>query len=228
MNQILYTGGKNKKGKMTHIQKTIMFFVIFIMAFGICAIAIGTNLLSKVKNENNVGNLNTTPNTPAESNIDVEFKPEVGAVKVIITSEHIIESVKYWWDEEEPTVVEVNEKQYEGSITSKQGTHTLTMEITDEKGYTKTLTQRVIGDVGPEVTITTDRISNYVVKVKDDEEVTKVVIILNGETQEIEVNSKEFEHKIAIPRGNSTIEVTAYNLNELTTTKKAKIENFGG
>ena len=56
MNQILYTGGKNKKGGSGSMQKIIIFFAIFVIAFAICAILIGTNLLSKVKNEDNLEN----------------------------------------------------------------------------------------------------------------------------------------------------------------------------
>lgn len=246
MNQILYTGGKNKKNGISDEKKIIIFFVIFIIIFALCIIGVGANLISKVKtgdtntinNNNNVGNTtnnnnnagnitNTTPETPVDSNITVKFESQVGGVKMTVACDINIETISYWWDEEEPTTVEVSDKQYETVITSKQGTHTLKIEVTDEKGYTKTVSQLVIGDAGPEVSISTDRISNYVITVKDDERVDKIVIVLNEETQEVEVNAKEFEYKVAIPEGDSAINVTAYNLNGLTTTKKAKIINFG-
>ena len=50
--------------------------------------------------------------------------------------------------------------------------------------------------------------------------------MLNGETQEIEINDKEFEHTVPIPEGNSLIEVTVYNENNLSASKKAKIVGF--
>ena len=105
------------------------------------------------------------------------------------------------------------------------------IEITDIEGYTETIKQVVIGASEaelPELKISTDGVSNYVITVKDAEEIDKIVIILNGETQEVKVNAKEFEHKIAIPQGNSLIDVTVYNTNGLSTNKKAKITNFGG
>lgn len=228
MNQILYTGGKNKKSGTGNTQKIIIFFAIFIIVFAICAIVIGANLLNKVKNEN--------PNTEQETNsvleeqsksdVKVEFESQVGAVKVIVTSNFTIENIVYWWDEEEATTEEVNEKQYEVIIPSKQGAHTLTIEVTDENGYKKTLSQLVIGDSSPELTIVTDGVSNYVIKVKDDEEVDKIVIVLNGETQEVKVNAKEFEYIVEIPQGDSVIDVTVYNSNKLYTNKKAKVTNF--
>lgn len=236
MNQILYTGGKNKKNGISDEKKIVIFFVIFIIIFALCIIGVGANLISKVKtgdtntinNNNNVGNTtNTTPETPLDSNITVKFESQVGGVKMTVSCDINIETISYWWDEEEPTTVEVSDKKYETVITSKQGTHTLKVEVTDEKGYTKTVSQLVIGDAGPEVSISTDRISNYVITVKDDERVDKIVIVLNSETQEVEVNAKEFEYKVAIPEGDSVISVTAYNLNGLTTNKKAKITNFG-
>ncbi len=245
MNQILYTGGKNKRSAMSEKTKIVIIFVVIIIAFGICLTVLGTNLLNKVKNEN-VSNTtpgdnpnNQTANPDVKSNINVEFGSELGAVKVKVTSNVAMKSVEYWWDELEtqsPTTVEVSDTQYEVVVPSKQGTHTLNVKVTDENGYEKIVEQVVIGVADPdvpgavvtEVTILTDGVSNYVVRVKDDEEIDKVVIVLNGETKEIEVNSKEFEHKIAIPQGNSLISVTAYNLNGISTNKKAKITNFGG
>ena len=234
MNQILYTGGKNKKGGTGDMQKITIFFAIFIIIFAICSILIGTNLLTKVKNEdknNNVGSSNTTKEPEVKSNIEVDFESQVGAVKVIVKSNLEMQNIIYWWDQEEATTIEVNEKEYELEIKSKHGTHNLNIEITDKEGYVKTLEQVIIGaseEELPKVTIGTDGVSNYVIKATDDEKVDRIQIILNEETQEIEVNAKEFEHKVAIPQGDSVIEVTVYNANGLSTNKKAQIKNFGG
>ena len=138
-----------------------------------------------------------------------------------------IETIAYWWEGEEKETVEVLDAQYETVVASKQGTHYLYVEAIDENGMQKYSKQLVIGDAGPEITILTDGVSNYVVRVKDDEKISKIEIILNGEVEEIEVNSKEYEYKVAIPQGDSLIEVTAYNLNGLSTNKKAKVTNFG-
>lgn len=240
MNQILYTGGKNKRSSMTDTQKIIIIFVVLIIIFAICAIGIGANLLTKVKNEN-VGNTpsngqagNNTNTTPSGQEkieyIKITFDSELGGVKVKASSltDMKIESITYWWEEEEKTTVEVSDMQYETVIPSKQGTHYLYVEATDENGNKKEAQQLVIGASGPEVTILTDGVSNYVVRVKDDEKIDKIEIILNGEIEEIEVNSKEYEYKVAIPQGDSLIEVTAYNIYGLSTNKKAKVTNFGG
>lgn len=232
MNQILYTGGKNK-GKMSETQRIILFSVIFIIIFAICIIAIGANLLNKIKTGdiNNTANSNTVNNVPGEeikSNIQIEFSSEVGGVKVVVTSEQPLETFSYWWNEEEAITEEVSGNTYETVITSIKGTHELNIEVNDEAGYTKKEKKTVIGDSGPELKLSTDKISNYVIKAKDDEKIEKIVIVLNGEKQEIEVNSKEFEHLVPIPQGYSLIEVTVYNLNGLTTTKKGQITNFTG
>lgn len=323
MNQILYTGGKNS---MPNMQKIIIFFVIFIIVFAICLIALGTNLFTKVKNEN-VANTNTTQNTPPnnqteqpdtpiqptveeanvniifesemksvrevtikvksldeteiqaisywwdedkptkvneiqeeiviksqqgkeilhvevtdengnkkvaeEANVNVTFASEIGGVKIQAKGidDRKIETISYWWDEEEPTTTEVSNKEYETVVPSRQGRHTLYVEVTDENENKKTEKQLVIGDAAPEeVKITTDGISNYVITAKDDEGIEKLVIVLNGETQEIkfEDKPKEIEHKVPIPQGYSLIDVTVYNVNGLSTNAKAKITNFGG
>lgn len=323
MNQILYTGGKNSG---TNIQKIIIFFVIFIIIFGICLICLGGNLFSKVKNEN-VANTNTIPDTPPtdqtenpggttqptveeanvniifesemksvrevtikveslddtviksiyywwdedkpkkvseiqdsiiiksqqgketlhvevtdengnkkvaeEAHVNVIFASEIGGVKLQVNgiNDEKIKTISYWWDEEEPVTEEVLDTKYEKVVTSKQGRHTLYVEATDENGNKKITKQLVIGDAAPEeVKITTDGISNYVITAKDDEGIEKIVIILNGETQEVELEEKpkDLEYKVPIPQGYSLIDVTVYNVNGLSTKAKAKITNFGG
>ena len=85
MNQILYTGGKNKGSKMSETNKIVIFLVVFIIIFAICLIAVGGNLLNKVKtNENNTSGSNQTNSTPGEtvkSDIKIEFESEVGEVQ---------------------------------------------------------------------------------------------------------------------------------------------------
>lgn len=236
MNQILYTGGKKKKSSMSTMQKTVIVFVIIIIIFAICAIGIGANLLTKVKNENVVntypsgqtGN-NTNTNPGKQEEIKVTFDSELGKVKVTVKSpsDVKIESISYWWEGEEKETVEVSNTEYELVVPSKQGTHYLYIEAVDENGNKKEAQQLVIGASGPEITITTDGVSNYVVKVKDDEKIEKITVTLNDKTEEIEVNSKEYEYRVAIPQGDSLIDVTAYNVYELSTNKKAKVRNFG-
>lgn len=240
MNQILYTGGKNKRSSMTDTQKIVIVFAVIIIMFAICAITIGANLLAKVKNEN-VGNTlpngqtgNNTNTTPGGQEnveyIEVTFESELGGVRVKAKSltDMNIKTISYWWEGEEKTTVEVLDMQYETVVKSKQGTHYLYIEAIDENENKKEAQQLVIGASGPEVTILTDGVSNYVVKVKDDEKIEKIQVVLNGELEEIEVNSKEYEYKVAIPQGDSLIEVTAYNIYGLSTNKKAKVTNFGG
>lgn len=233
MNQILYTGGKKGKGpKNSGIQKIILFFVIAIVIFGIAIIAVGGNLLNKVeapKNEigsNNTGN-NTTGEPPVvQSKIEIKFSSVADGVKLNITSALQIKTIEYWWDEEEPTTVEGTETTNETIVPTKQGAHTLNVKVTDINEYEVTKNQLVIGDSEPELTIGTDGISNYVVKAKDDEQLTKIVIKVNDQVEEIEINNKTFEKAVAIPAGDSIIDVTVYNLNGLSVNKKAKITNF--
>ena len=250
MNQILYTGGKNKKGQMTDSQKIVIFFVVFIIIFAICIIVLGANLLTKVKNENvanlngtnNIGGTNNTGGTTAtEEYINITFSAETNGVKIQAESltDAKIKTVSYWWEGEEKVTNDVLDTQYETVVTSKYGSHYLYVEAIDENENKKEVKKQVIGKTEepeepeepqgtkPDVEILTDGVSNYVVRVKDDEEITKIVVTLKGETEEIEVNSKEYEYRTAIPQGSSIIEVTAYNINGLSTTKKAQVRNFG-
>ena len=257
MNQILYTGGKRGNGGTNDTNKIVIVFVLLIVVFAICLIGVGINLFTKVKNEtgtdisdldkpgqsgttNTIGDSPEEPDKPEEpeepkepvikSKISIKFDSQLGGVQLKVTSRQKLKSISYWWDEEEPTIVEIeeSENEYEEIIESKQGTHTLNVEVIDQNNTVETAEQLVIGDSEPELEISTDGVSNYVIKAKDDQEIKRIVITLNGETQEIEVGDKQIEHKVPIPQGYSLIEVTVYNINELSVTKKAKITNFGG
>lgn len=230
MNQILYTGGK--KGKNVSnlgMRKIIIFFAIFIAVFAIGLMAIGANLLNKVEApKNEAPNNNTTTEEPViQGKIEIEFSSVEDGVKLNIISNIEIQTVEYCWDEEELITIELgNDTEYETIIPTKQGTHMLKVYVVDMNGNEENKEQLVIGDTEPQLTIGTDKISNYVVKASDDEKLTKIVIIINEETQEIEINDKEFEISLPIPTGSSIIDVTVYNLNGLSVNKKAKITNF--
>ena len=249
MNQILYTGGKRGNGGTNDTNKIVIVFVLLIVVFAICLIGVGINLFTKVKNENGTnpsdnpgqsGSTNTIGDRPEEpeepeepvikSKISIKFDSQLGGVQLKVTSRQKLKSISYWWDEEEPTIVEIeeSENEYEEIIESKQGTHTLNVEVIDQNDTVETAEQLVIGDSEPELEISTDGVSNYVIKAKDDQEIKRIVITLNGETQEIEVGDKQIEHKVQIPQGYSLIEVTVYNINEISVTKKAKITHFDG
>lgn len=230
MNQILYTG-KGKKNNNS-MNKTIIIFAIIIIIFAICLISIGVYIFSKTKINENVEEMpvdEIEEPVVEESIFEIYFSALSGKVKVNIESENKIESANYRWDEEEEIDIELGDDEYsiETQIeATKQGTHMLYITVTDIEGNTETKEQKVIGASEPEVKISTDGVSNYVITVKDDEEITKMIIDLNGVKTEVEVNEAEYEYKIAIPEGDSVIEVTAYNINNLTATKKAKITGF--
>lgn len=230
MNQILYTGGKKgRNGRNSDMRRILIFFAIFIVVFAICLISIGVNLLNKVEApKNEISNNNTTLEEPViQGNIEIEFSSVEDGVKLNIISDIEIKTVEYCWDEEELTTIELgNDREYETIIPTKQGTHTLKVYVVDINGNEENKEQLVIGDTEPELTIGTDGISSYVVKASDDEQLTKITIKINDETQEIEINDKEFEISLPIPAGDSIIDVTVYNLNGLSVNKKAKVTNF--
>ena len=234
MNQILYTGGKNNKGKMKDTQKIIIFFIIFLIVFAICLIGVGTNLLRKVKNEDNNNSVSTNTTLenpeplPEASMIEIMFdSQQLGEVIVMVSSTKNIESISYWWDGEEPKLIELDVteqiKEYETVLTAKYGSNTLNVEVTDEEGYVQNANKIVIGDSKPQIEIGTDDSNNYVIKAKDDEKIDRVTIKINGQVEEIEVNAKTFEHTISIPEGNPTIDVTVYNLNGLYENKQVQV-----
>lgn len=229
MNQILYTGkGKNK----ADVNVVLKVFVVLLIIFAICFIALGVYLYSGTRTEDETGKNNpsqTTPEPVVESKINITFSSVTDGVKIKIKSNLEIVSATYRWDDEEEFDIQIGSTTNEivEEVGIRQGIHTLYVTVIDIEGNQKTEEQAVIGDKEPQLVLTTDGVSNYVIQAKDDEQLSKVVIILNNETiLEKELNEKEFEYKVEIPEGDSLIEVQVYNLNNLVKTKKGKVAGF--
>ena len=235
MNQILYTG---KKEKQTNIKAVIIVFVIILIVFAILFVLLGTYLFNGTK-QDVIGNNPTQEQNPdqegtigtevEESEIEITFASITDGVQITIESNVEIESATYRWDEGEENDIEIGSetKEIVQEVEIKQGKHILYVTVTDKNGHTEAQEQTVIGDKEPEVAITTDGISNYVVKAKDDEQLSRIIIVINGETiLEKELDSEEFEYSVEIPEGDSVIEATVYNVNNLKSTKKGKITGF--
>ncbi|MCI8700343.1 MAG: hypothetical protein HFJ47_03255 [Clostridia bacterium] len=228
MNQILYTG-KNKS--KTDVSKVLKVFTVILVLFAICFIALGIYLYNGTKpQEKNVNNNPVPePKPKVESKIDIAFSSITDGVRIKIKSNLEVTNATYRWDEEPENNIEIgsNPNEIIKEIEIKQGIHKLYVTVIDNEGNTQTKEQQVIGDKEPDLIITTDGVNNFVIQAKDDESLSKIKIVLNDEViLEQELNTATFEYKVAIPQGDSVIEATVYNSNDLINTKKGRITGF--
>ncbi|MCI8587435.1 MAG: hypothetical protein HFJ49_02350 [Clostridia bacterium] len=228
MNQILYTG-KNKS--KADVNKVLKIFTVLLVIFAICFIALGVYLYKGVKPQDDIGNNQPepTPEPQIESKIDIAFSSISDGVRVKIKSNLEISKATYRWDDEPENNIEIGENLNEivKEVEIRQGIHTLYITVVDSEGNQQTKEQSVIGDKEPELVITTDGVDTFIIQAKDDERLSRIKIVLNGEVVlEQELTTTEFEYKVKIPQGDSLIEATVYNLNELVNTKRGRITGF--
>lgn len=228
MNQILYTG-KNKS--KADVNKILKIFTVLLVIFAICFIALGVYLYNGTRQQEDLGNTTPEPQPEPEieSKIDIAFSSITDGVRIRIKSNLEISSATYRWDEEPENNIELGSDLNEivKEVGIRQGIHTLYVTVVDEKGNQQTKEQQVIGDKEPELVITTDGVDSFVIQAKDDEKLLRIKITLNDEViLEQELDTTEFEYKVKIPQGDSLIEATVYNLNELVNTKRGRITGF--
>ncbi len=226
MNQILYTG-KNKS--KTDVSKVLKVFTAILVIFAICFIALGIYLYNGTRPQEEIVNNKPEPEPKVESKIDIAFSSIADGVRIKIKSNLQVTSATYRWDDEPENTIDIGSNLNEiiKEIAIKQGIHKLYVTVVDEEGNTQTKEQPVIGDKEPDLVITTDGVNNFIIQAKDDESLSRIKIVLNDEViLEQELNTATFEYKVEIPQGDSVIEATVYNLNDLVSTKKGRITGF--
>lgn len=147
-----------------------------------------------------------------------------GEIKATITSTVNIDYIRYYWDEDVENAVKYtsNDIKYVTQIKVKEGTHKLIIEAVDIDGRTSRKEQKVIGDMKPNLNITTDG-ENFIIKASDDEELSKIEIKLNSNDVIIEeINQKEYTKYIKLEEGVNKISVKVYNKNGIYNTLKRK------
>lgn len=228
MNQILYTGKNKSKADVNRVLKV---FTVLLVIFAICFIALGVYLYKGTRQQEDLGSNvpEPQPEPKIESKIDIAFSSITDGVRIRVKSNLEISSATYRWDEEPENNIELgsdlNEVVKEVGI--RQGIHMLYVTVVDAEGNQQTKEQQVIGDKEPELVITTDGVDSFIVQAKDDEKLLRIKITLNDEViLEQELDTTEFEYKVKIPQGDSLIEATVYNLNELVNTKRGRITGF--
>ncbi|MBO5005243.1 MAG: hypothetical protein J6D03_08435 [Clostridia bacterium] len=154
-------------------------------------------------------------------NVDVvmpEIKINAIPGKITIEAKDNVQMayITYKWNDEEEIKVEVSGEDLSKivqDIEVKKGTNTLKVSATDKAGNTAYEENNILGASKPKVTVGKSG-SNLIIKVTDDDEVTKVEYNFNGTNYTKEntgENKKEFEFKQEMKQGENVIVIKAYN-----------------
>ena len=160
-----------------------------------------------------------------EGDITIDFTLDGNNIKVTASGKNELSYMTYRWDEEEETRVDINNTQIEQSIEIPKGQHTLTVIVVDENNTTETKEQEVKGVTKPNLEITTDGSSNFIIKVSDEEGLKRLEFTVNDtDKYKLELEGRtELEYQWPIEEGENILDVTVYNQSDVTETMRVRV-----
>lgn len=165
-----------------------------------------------------------------ESNIN--FEVSGNKIKITYDGDTTISYMTYRWDDEDEETIQINDKTINQEIDALKGLHTLTVIVVDENNKTDKKVQKINGVSKPTLTIDSNEDNTrFVIHVTDEEELSKIEIVLNDEQEKKYVinlanyHLKEFDYALPIELqdGENIIEVTVYNASDVTTVQKGRL-----
>lgn len=218
MNQILSVEDNKKQKKSRNagpveVKTIIRFFAIAIMILGVFMIGSGSYSMYQESKK---------AYAEAKPTIHVE---DLSEQEVFIKVEHTKDLAKftYYWNNEEPTEIQCQGKNFEQTIEIITGTNTLNVCATDVTGqetkYQKTYT--LAGDISIEFTAEGNNIK---VTAEGKNELSYLTYRWDEDDEErIDINYMNIEQKIEIPKGLHTLTVVVVDINNTTETKKQEV-----
>ena len=164
-----------------------------------------------------------------QSNINIEVIEN--RIKITYESDTLISYMTYRWNDGEEVKIYINDTTVSEEIDAIRGLHELTVIVVDENNNTDTKVQKINGVSKPKISISVDNEEkHFVVKLSDDEKLSKFEFILNGENNQVyelsleEMDLKELEYTLPdgldLKQGENTIKVKVYNSNGVTEEKE--------
>ena len=149
-------------------------------------------------------------------------------IKITVQDAVGLKYINYTWNNGEKTKVEANIENLtliEETVEIPLGQNTLTVDAVNTSDVITTKELEVKGVKRPVVTLSKD--GDYLVIKAEDEDAMKIVTYtLNGQKYQINFGEvKVIEYRQPIPKGESTLELTAENKDGGITKQKAKIIN---
>ena len=149
------------------------------------------------------------------------------SISVVATDNEEVLYITYQWDDDEEVKIENDgddKTRMEAKIDLQEGKKKLTVTAVDHNSNSITCQRDILVVTPPEIVLKRNK-GELIIRVKDNEEVTKVVYEINGTqyTKENDgENKKEFEIKELLSKGDNIVKVTAYNNHGVTTEKVGK------
>lgn len=188
----------------------------------------GTNILT-VRITDIEGKIATYSRTCKSIDEDV-IKPEIellvenSKVKIVAKDETEMDYIKYYWNNEDETRVNVREdspNQIEEKVSIIKGENTLTIIAVDKNGNEQIKEQTFKAAKKPTIELFREG-QDLIVKVTDEEGVQKIEYTINGAQYSTDpnntgeaLNMKEVEFRQALASGANTITIKAYNISGL-------------
>lgn len=156
---------------------------------------------------------------------EIEFVVEGSRVRIVAKDETKLNYIKYNWNDEDETTVEAREdspKQIEEKISILKGENKLTIVAVDDAGNETVKEQIFKGAKKPTIEVTQSN-DEMLIKVKDEENIQKIEITLNGQLYSTDfentgepLNMQEAELSQKLQPGENNIVITAYSVNGLS------------
>ena len=160
-----------------------------------------------------------------ESGIEIEFSVEGNNIKITTEGEEELSYMTYRWNDDEETKIDINDTKLEELVEIPRGLNTLTVIVVDKNNQTQTKEQEINGVTKPKLEVTTDGHSNFIIKASDEQGLKKVEFIINEEERNM-LNLEgrtELEYSYPLHEGTNKLEVTIYNINDVTEVFRAMV-----
>ena len=173
----------------------------------------------------NIAKVDEKPKDTTKPKIAVEN----AAPKIVITAtdETELDYITYQWEDGEAVKVQASgedRKTIKQEINVEKGTKTLTITAVDKSGNKETQKKKIVGSNGAKIEVVLSD-GQFVVKVTDENVITKIQYTLNDEEHTVEgipQGAKEYEFKVPLKDGvTNYLKIDAYE-NDLLTEYKCK------
>lgn len=152
----------------------------------------------------------------------IDFETEGNNIKIIITDNVALDTVKYKIgnDEEKEVQAEENQDTLEILVPIDRGQITINIEATDTAGNVEKVNQEVKGATKPTIEVTADPsdLSYLIIKAHDVEGLRMITFYINDQQYQtdpnVSLNTTDFEFRVQVQRGENRVKVHAYNVNE--------------
>lgn len=163
---------------------------------------------------------------------EIELTIENSKVKITAKDETQLDYISYHWNDEDETILEAREespKLVEEKIAILKGENTLKVTAVDKSGNVTQKEQTFKGAKKPTIELSGQG-NEIIIKVTDEENIKKIEFTLNGVFYSTDPNNtgtsldvKELEIRQPLASGRNTINVKAYNVNDLVEEKTGEV-----